>query len=60
MLTSVINHFLNKEIIITYYKESEMPHQIAFIENGVYEYVGPYEEKYHSEYLAIATKKIIE
>jgi hypothetical protein len=33
-------------------------HQIAFICDGIYDYVGPYEEKYHKQYLK--TSKIIE
>lgn len=36
-------------------------HQIAFIKNGMYEFVEPYEPKYHNEYLNldITTFKLI-
>jgi len=49
---------LPEEIIISFYGET--PHQIAFLENGVYTDVEPYSEKYHAKYLDIATKEQIE
>ena len=39
------------EIIITYYKDSMFFNQIAFIKNGIYENVEPFELKNHSEFL---------
>jgi hypothetical protein len=42
------------EIIITYYKDSSTFNQIAFLINGVYDTVEPFELKYHSEYLNLS------
>jgi hypothetical protein len=39
------------EIIITYYKDSSTFNQIAFLINGIYDNVEPFELKYHCEYL---------
>ena len=50
---------MDSQIIITYYEGKETPHQIAFIESGIFTDVEPYEEKHHSQYLEVATKKII-
>jgi len=44
------------EVIIS--KINNRYHQIAFICDGVYDFVEPYEEKSHKQYLKIA--KIIE
>ncbi len=49
---------MDSQIIITYFEGKETPHQIAFIENGIFTDVEPYEEKHHSKYLEEATKKI--
>ena len=46
---------MNKTIIS---KINNRYHQIDFICDGIYDYVGPYEEKYHKQYLK--TSKIIE
>jgi hypothetical protein len=40
---------MKNEIIIS--KINNRYHQIAFICDGIYDYVGPYEEKYHKQYL---------
>ena len=40
------------EIIVSIYKSK--PHQIAFIKDGVIEFVEPYEEKHHKEYLSLS------
>ena len=47
---------MKNKIIIS--KINNRYHQIAFICDGIYDYVGPYEEKYHKQYLK--TSKIIE
>ena len=52
----IMNWKMKSEIIIS--KINNRYHQIAFICDGIYDYVEPYEEKYHKQYLK--TSKIIE
>lgn len=48
------------EIIINYYKDSDHFNQIAFLEDGAYITVEPFELKYHSKYLNLEITKFVE
>lgn len=52
----IMNWKMKNEVIIS--KINNRYHQIAFICDGVYDFVEPYEDKSHKQYLKIA--KIIE
>lgn len=50
----------NKEIIINYYKDSDHFNQIAFLEDGAYITIEPFELKHHAEYLNLEITKFVE